>query len=405
MRLPVTLVLFAAAAALLPADESSAQVARADTQPAPRTFRVWVFSDAHVGTDLAAGRRSLAIPLEQSEGPKGFDWDIALDLGDLSGAAQGTPQDAEGQEVVRQYAVLTKHRREDIYDISGNHDRNGLDEPQAWWFRKWVDPTGEHTEFSHVDARKRPFPIEGTWERYSFRVGNLLFLMMSDINEPTQRPGRGPWGGNPGGVVSGETFRWWKRMVDENPNSIIITAHHYVLKNTTVASGEWEGLVRNSKGNWRGGYHGYFAGANPECTSFLCWVDSRKDSGVFEKALESMPGRVDLWLGGHTHTAPDDTYGGKSHIERRYGGTVFMNVAGLTKYHTPPGTGVPRSWLLTFTDGSDIVNVRCYLHGDEYGDAGRKVEAPQGWYPRAGVRHEPLGPDIKLSKPFRMSAR
>jgi hypothetical protein len=75
-----------------------------------------------------------------------------------------------------------------------------------------------------------------------------------------------------------------------------------------------------------------------------------------------------MWLGAHTHTAPDDTYGGKSHIERRYGGTVFMNVAALTKYQTPPGTGVPRSWLLTFTEGSDIVNVRCYLHGAEYGD-------------------------------------
>ena len=45
-----------------------------------------------------------------------------------------------------------------------------------------------------------------------------------------------------------------------------------------------------------------------------------------------------------------------------------MNVAALTKYQTPPGTGVPRSWLLTFTEGSDVVNVRCYLHGDEYGD-------------------------------------
>jgi hypothetical protein len=103
-----------------------------------------------------------------------------------------------------------------------------------------------------------------------------------------------------------------------------------------------------------------------------------------------------MWLGGHTHTAPDDTYGGKSHIERRWG-TVFMNVAGLTKYQTAPGTGVPRSWLLTFTEGSDQVTVRCYLHGDEY--------APQGWYPPYGVRHEPLGPDIKLSKPFQMPAQ
>ena len=100
---------------------------------------------------------------------------------------QGTPKDAEGKEIVRQFSILNGHRREQIYDVSGNHDRNGLDEPQGWWWRKWVDPTGEHPEFSQVHAEKRPFPIEGTWERYWFRAGNLLFLMMSDINEPTQK--------------------------------------------------------------------------------------------------------------------------------------------------------------------------------------------------------------------------
>src|ERR1700724_348425 len=96
-------------------------------------------------------------------------------------------------------------------------------------------PYSEHTEFSHVDATKRPFPIEGTWERYAFRVGNLLFLMMSDINEPTQKRGRGTLAGNPGGVVSGETFRWWQRMVEKNRSSIINSAHHYSLKDTTDA--------------------------------------------------------------------------------------------------------------------------------------------------------------------------
>jgi hypothetical protein len=358
----------------------------------PPTFRVWVFSDAHVGSDLRNGRESLATPLRQSESASGFAWDIALDLGDLSGA-QGTPKDEEGQEIVRQFGVLKQHRREDIYDVSGNHDRSGLDEPQAWWWRKWIDPTGENTQFSRVDAKKRLFPIDGTWERYSFRAGNLLFLMMSDINEPMQKIGRGPLGGNPGGVVSGDTFRWWKRMVEENPSSIIISSHHYVLKNTTVASGEWEGMVRDENGGWRLGYHGYFPQGTPQGASFLYWVDSKPDSGAFENVLAAAPGRVDLWLGGHTHTAPDDTYGGKSHIERRWG-TVFINVAGLTKYHTAPGTGMPRSWLLTFTDGSDIVDVRCYFHGDEY--------APQGWYPWNGVRHEALGPKIKLSKPFQM---
>jgi hypothetical protein len=301
----------------------------------------------------------------------------------MSGA-QGTPNDSEGQEIVRQFSVLRQHRREDVYDLSGNHDRSGLDEPQAWWWRKWIDPTGEHTEFSKVDATKRPFPIDGTWERYSFRAGNLLFLMMSDINEPTQKVGRGTLGGNPGGVVSGETFDWWKRMVEENRSSIIITAHHYMLKDTTVASGEWEGMQRDENGAWKTGYHGYFPQGTPQGASFLYWVNSKPDSGAFETVLEAIPTRVDLWLGAHTHTDPDDNYGGKSHIERRWG-TTFINVAGLTRYHTRPQYTIPRSWLLTFTDRSDELTARCYLHGNEF--------AAQGWY-------APVERVIKLSRPF-----
>ena len=56
---------------------------------------------------------------------------------------------------------------------------------------------------------------------------------------------------------------------------------------------------------------------------------------------------------------------------------MFVNVAGLTKYQTAPGAGIPRSWSLTFTGGGDIVNVRCYLHGNEDGDPrlGSNVEA------------------------------
>jgi len=351
-----------------------------------KTFRIWVFSDAHVGRDKKYGPRdSLAEALRQSESASGFDWDIALDLGDMSGEVS-TPQDPEGEEIVRQFGVLKRHRREQVYDLSGNHDRSGLDQAPAWWWRKWVDPTGEHTEFSHVEAAKRPFPMDGTWERYSFRVGNLLFLMMSDINEPAQKVGRGTLGGNPGGVVSGETFRWWKRMVDENPSAIIVSAHHYMLKNTTVASGEWEGMRREEKGGWKSWYHGYWPQGTPQGASFLYWVDSKQDSGAFENVLAAAPGRVDLWLGGHTHTNPDDTYGGKSHIERRWG-TTFINVAELTRYMGETENLVPRSWLLTFTDGSNEVSARCYLHTNDY--------APQGWYSK-------FDRVIKLSKPFKM---
>ncbi|BBX61492.1 hypothetical protein MSAS_06660 [Mycobacterium saskatchewanense] len=341
-------------------------------------FRLWVFGDAHVGTDRRHGRLSLAEAITQSEfgGSEGgppFEWDVAIDVGDMSGGHHQVPDDAEGEEVRRQFAALRRHRREDIYSVCGNHDRSGLHESEAWWWQKWVDPLGGHTRFSGVDPSARRYPVVGVWQHYSFRVGNLLFLMLSDRNEPTQTVGRGPLGGNPGGVVSGATFDWWNHMVLTHPDSIIVTVHHYVLKDTTVASGEWEGVRRGPDGSLREHYHRPFERGTPHAASYLYWVDSKPDSGIFERFLADHPGRVQLWFAGHTHTHPDDTYGGKTHIEKRWG-TWFVNAASLSRYHMPITT-VPISRLLTFTPGSRDVRVQCYLHTSQH--------APQGWYAKA----------------------
>jgi hypothetical protein len=369
-----------------------------NARPAGNTFQLWAFSDAHVGSDDKNGRKSLAEAIEQSEGGGNegglpFDWDIAINAGDMSGA-QGLPLDDEGEEIVHQFQTLRKHKREDIYDIGGNHDRSGLDQPDEWWFQKWLDPLGQHTQFSGVNPARRPYPIDGTWERYSFRVGNILFLMMSDRNEPSQKLGRGTLGGHPSGVVSGETFAWWKRMVEANPESIIISVHHYVLKNITVASGEWEGVMKDENGNWKNRYHGYFEQGTPQGTSYLYWVDSKPDAQAFEKYLEAHPGAIQMWLGGHTHTNPDDTYGGKSHIEQKWD-VHLLNVSPLTKYHSRrneelqclrcPTSATPMSRLISFVEGSNEVRVQCYLHTSQY--------APQGWYP-------PAERTLKLAKAF-----
>lgn len=341
-------------------------------------LRLWAFGDAHVGTDRAYGRSSLAEAISQSEfggseGGPAFDWDIAIDVGDMSGAHHQLPDDAEGRELRGQFASLRKHRREDVYSVCGNHDRSGLGEPEAWWWQKWVDPLGEHTEFSGVDPAARQYPVQGVWSHYAFRVGNVLFLMLSDRNEPSQRLGRGTLGGNPGGVVTGETFRWWKNMVLDHPDDIIVTVHHYVLKDTTVASGEWEGVRRTADGQLVEHYHRPFEHGTPNAASYLYWVDSRPDSGLFESFLAENPGRVALWLAGHTHTHPDDDHGSKTHIENRWG-TWFLNVASLSRHHMPITT-LPVSRLLTFTPGSRQVRVQCYLHTGQH--------APQGWYPQA----------------------
>lgn len=353
-----------------------------------KSLSVWCFGDAHVATDLARGRESLADALRDSEsgrpgGGPAFPWDIALDVGDMTGA-QGLPQDDEGREVVRKFSALRLHPREAVYSVCGNHDRSGLGEPPALWWRKWIDPLGENTALSGVDPRRRPYPVEGTWERYSFRVGNLLFLMMSDINEPSQKVGRGTLGGNPGGVVSGETFRWWRQQVESNPDCVKICVHHYVLKDTTVASGEWEGMKKDAQGNWRSHYHGYKPQGAPAGASYLYFVDSVPDAQAFEKYLAAHPGAVDLWIGGHTHAHPDDRFGGKSHVETKWG-VHFINAAGLTRHHGV--TSVPQSRLLTFSHGSDSLRVQCYMHSAEF--------LPHGWYPR----DERL---LKLTRPVQL---
>lgn len=360
-------------------------------KPEPRMFRVWAFGCAHLSTDLHVGKRaSLAEAIRQSEeggqdGAPAFDWDIALNLGDLSGS-QTPPTDAEGPEVVRQYAVARKHRREHFYDIAGNHDASGPGQPSMGWFQKWVDPEGKHTAFSAVDSKGRPYPIDGTWERYSFRVGNLLFLMMSDRNDGGPPVGRGPRGGYPAGAVTGATFAWWRQQVEANRDAVIVSAHHHMLRETTVASGPWEGYVKGSDGKWKAHYHGYFADGGPEGASYLYFVDGKPDAQAFERFLAEKPGSIDFWLGAHTHTNPDDRKGGRSHVERKWD-VNFVNCAALSRYHGRH-TSVPMSRLLTFTDGSRAVRVQCYLHTSDH--------ARQGWYAKAERT-------LELGRPFRLS--
>jgi len=378
-----------------------------------RSLGLWAMGCAHVDTDLHFGRESLAEAIRQfeqggGEGGPPSEWDIAVHLGDLVGGltpsrddeergftglvggrrfrkASRPPKDDEGREVVRQFAASRRHPREHFYNIAGNHDASGPDEPCQWWFRKWVDPIGVNTEYSGVDSSRRPYRVEGTWERYSFRAGNILFLMMSDRNDVGPPVGRAVWGGGyPAGAVTGETFEWWRRMVEENQECIIISAHHHMLRETTVASGPWEGFVKDEHGQWQGRYHGYKADGAPKGASYLYFVDSQPDAQAFENYLSEHPGAIDLWLGGHTHTNPDDHTGGRSHIERKWG-VNFINVAALTRHHGKDDLCVPMSRLITFTEGSGEVRVQCYLHTSDYASQGRYAPAE---------RHLPLG------KPF-----
>ena len=376
---------------------ASLQGAETVSRPAAQTeqeFCVWAAGDAHVPSDFQHGRESLAKAILQSEGfmedgangPPGFSWDIMIDVGDLS-ASQFPPSEDDGRILVNQYRALKKHFREDVYNVPGNHDGVYYDQGPGVWFQRWADPLGQHTESSEVDARRRRFPVVGTWERYRFQAGNILFLMLADRNSAPAPVGRGhsseaQKGGFPAGAVTRRTFDWWKEQVLQNQDKIIITAHHHVLRDTTTRSnyGGGEGFHGRSGGVEGSGYL-YFIIENEDPEDFRYTTSTPDQPGPFEVFLDqyqAQNGRpaIDLWIGGHSHAeGPEQIFEGKGITEERWGVT-FVQAAGLTLYH---GGRVPMSRLLRFTGGSDRLEVDLYIH-----DAPRRGRRyPLGWYEAA----------------------
>jgi concanavalin A-like lectin/glucanase superfamily protein/PEP-CTERM motif-containing protein/calcineurin-like phosphoesterase family protein len=351
-------------------------------------FVVWAGADAHVGSDLSQGEESLADAIRLSEAS--FHWDIMVNCGDMSGT-QAVPDAAEGQELVRQYGALSKHYRGQVYDLSGNHDGS----TDNWWYDTYGDPTGSHTATSGVDNSERPFAVTGTWERYSFEAGNILFLVMSDRNDLSTPTGRGDQtGGYPAGAVTRDTYNWWVSQIESNTDKIIVTATHSMLRETTVATGEWEGVGGEDHTGFV--YHGDFGevtepgdvGNNPgypggaKGSSYIYFVIEDEgaetytaNAQAFETYLAANPGAVDLWLAGHTHpNDPDDSLNGRTITEEKWG-TTFLNVAALTAHHA--GRDVQMSRALTFTEGSDEVTTQVFLHSDYNGYSAGEFYDPQ----------------------------
>lgn len=352
-------------------------------------FCVWATGDSHVSADLGRGRESLAIPIRQAAGlvagAPGFDWDIMVDAGDDCGG-QAPPRDGAGQAIVAQYRALTHHYREDVYPVAGNHDADYYDLGVGAWFQKWLDPLGQNTASSEVHAALRRFPVDGTWEHYAFRAGNILFLMLSDYNSAPTPVGRGnsrekKAGGYPAGAVTRETFNWWKSQVLANQDKIIVTMHHHMLRDTTTwARYLTEKGFHGSSGGFEGSGYLYFIVEDPDPAHFRY----TKDAHVFEDfldAFEKEHGKpaIDLWLGGHSHPqSPEEVEFGQGLTEKRWGVT-FVQCGALTKEHSG---FLPMSRLITFTPNSDQVGIRMYLHDTTGSRDGKHYRI--GWYDPAG---------------------
>jgi hypothetical protein len=232
--------------------------------------------------------------------------------------------------------------------------------------------TAGHVRFGScvsVDPNKCPYPIDGTWERYTFKVGNIRFLMMGDRNDLPYPVGRRASGGaSPAGAVTRETCTWWMSQVERaGKDEIIITGAHHMLRETTVGSGDYEGVTRNPDGTSAPADHG--PDGAPEGASYLYFLGDKPKAQAFENYLAAHPGAIDLWVGGHTHTHPADVLNSRPHVERKWG-VNFVNCAQLSKFHSYV-TCPPMSRHFTFTEA----RARALLAARPYTCGGRLVPA------------------------------
>ena len=112
-------------------------------------FNIWAASDPHVTVDTLHGVEPMRLAFRQTEGfwsflpkpeaqlagiPPAFEWDLMILAGDLT-SSQLPPRDGEGKIFVDQFNALSKHRREDVFALAGNHDGNYYDQGAGGWFK------------------------------------------------------------------------------------------------------------------------------------------------------------------------------------------------------------------------------------------------------------------------------
>jgi hypothetical protein len=156
-----------------------------------------------------------------------------------------------------------------------------------------------------------------------------------------------------------DTFDWWKDQVESlrGTGRVIITCHHYLPKDTTLCTGDYEaGEIVN--GLYKGIYHG--PGLDPKGSGRLHYIDEQADVHPFADHMAANNGDVDIWLGAHTHAAPGTEVNGRGLRVNKHG-CEFINCAGLTKYHAANGS-YPRSRVFEFTHGSNQVTMRNWCH-------------------------------------------
>lgn len=200
------------------------------------------------------------------------------------------------------------------------------------WFREtrnkanvtdWYQIAGNH------DARSGPifykyFPQP---QYYAVEFGNLLFLFLSDQSVASRTD------------ISDDAYLWWKDMVENNREKIIITVTHAQLKRS--------GLLGSS-------------------------LSSRviHNSERFEKVLQQE--KVALWVSGHSHLP--QRLSGTVTVRKDLGGTCFVNVGSISDELFLDS----ESRFFYFHDGSDVVWIRSRNHSKQLFNTDLDIQIPLG---------------------------
>ncbi len=256
-----------------------------------RQFVVWMLSDIQPKTTLKRNVFEAAVAdVNENIG--------SIDMGIMAGdLLKSSSHDADFSwfKETRESAKVT-----DWYQIAGNHDvRSG-------------------------DIFYKYFPQP---KYYAVEYGNLLVLFLSDQSTASRTD------------VSDDAFLWWKDMVENNREKIIITVTHAQLKGSGLL-----GSIISSRVIY--------------------------NSKRFEKVLQDK--KVALWVSGHSHL-PQQLSGTVS-IQNNLGGTCFVNVASISDELFLDS----ESRFFYFKDGSDVVWIRSRNHSKKLFNTGLDIPISLG---------------------------
>ncbi|HQO39655.1 MAG TPA: metallophosphoesterase [Spirochaetota bacterium] len=239
---------------------------------------LWVFGDLQPRSEEE--REDFDVAVDDIASLKNID--AAICMGDI---IQHGKEYTINEEFDWFYKTYSRTGIRDIYEIAGNHDARNIEE--------------------YLKATGKPL-------HYSLQYGNLIIILLSDEEDSS------------GSDIPDDVFLWWKSIVEDNRESIIITVTHSHVQNTGF------------------------------CYNFPSYRNLQ-GSERFTEVLKNE--KVELWLFGHTHIP--SCLGQSKRTVYSLNGTVFINAAAIREDYF---FSYSESRIVILKNGSDRMIVKFRDH-------------------------------------------